>query len=109
MGVCVPPAGHPPKGAKLGDWIPAWARLPDTVEAIEAGRQEQGQLFPPEPLDQSRAGRLARLLGCRGRQSDNRTDGPGFPPPDFPGNSGARAESVAGPVDSGAGKDDTNP
>jgi hypothetical protein len=46
-------------GENPGEWIPAWAKLPDSVEAIEAGR-------PPKqldllPVDDSRAGRLSRL------------------------------------------------
>jgi hypothetical protein len=47
-------------------WPPPELTLPDTVEAIEAGRhgpQRQAELFGPEPLDQSRAARLRRLGG----------------------------------------------
>jgi hypothetical protein len=41
-------------------WPPAGLRLPDTIEAIEAGRPGvQRSLFGP---DDSRGGRLARLL-----------------------------------------------
>jgi hypothetical protein len=43
------------------EWPPAWARLPDSVEAIEAGRPgRQANLFDDQP-DDSRDGRLSRL------------------------------------------------
>ena len=42
-------------------WPPADLALPDTIEAIEAGRIAQGELFDEQP-DDSRAGRLARIL-----------------------------------------------
>lgn len=45
---------------KPGDWPPKKLRLPDTIAAIEAGRQEQRELFDEQP-DDSRQGRLARL------------------------------------------------
>jgi hypothetical protein len=42
-------------------WPPAWAALPDTIEAIEAGRPGvQRSLFGP---DDSREGRLGRIMG----------------------------------------------
>jgi hypothetical protein len=43
-------------------WPPVEHALPSTFEAIEAGRIEQQGLFQ-EPPDDSRAGRLARILG----------------------------------------------
>jgi hypothetical protein len=46
-------------------WPPAWARLPDTIAEIEAGRDQQRRLFT-EALDNSQAGRRARLLGLSG-------------------------------------------
>jgi hypothetical protein len=49
--------------AEPSTWPPAALALPDTVEEIEAGRPEQRRpLLPP---DDSKAGRLARLLGGR--------------------------------------------
>jgi len=44
-------------------WPPAAYALPSTDEGIEAGRQEQRQLFAP---DDSRQGRIARLLRIGG-------------------------------------------
>ena len=45
---------------KPGGWIPPELLLPDTIEAIEAGRIDQRELFPEQP-DDTRAGRLRRL------------------------------------------------
>lgn len=42
-------------------WPPRDLALPDSIEAIEAGRVEQRRLFDEQP-DDSRAGRLARIL-----------------------------------------------
>jgi hypothetical protein len=42
-------------------WPPADLALPSTIEGIEAGRQQREQ--PTEQPDDSRVGRLARLLG----------------------------------------------
>jgi hypothetical protein len=42
-------------------WPPPKLRLPATIAAIERGKIGQRQLFP-ERRDDSRAGRLARLL-----------------------------------------------
>jgi len=42
-------------------WPPMEYRLPDTIARIEVGRPEQQQLMD-EPVDDSRAGRLARIL-----------------------------------------------
>ncbi len=39
-------------------WPPAATNLPETIEAIEASKDRRA-----EPLDNSKAGRLARLLG----------------------------------------------
>ena len=39
-------------------WPPPAANLPETIEQIEAGRDR-----PTTPLDNSKAARLARLLG----------------------------------------------
>ena len=49
-----PPAPEP--------WPPPHLALPDTIEAIERGRPEP----PAVPPDDSREGRLARLLGTPG-------------------------------------------
>jgi hypothetical protein len=46
-------------------WPPAALALPSTIEAIEAGRIVQAELFPAA-LDQDRAGRIARLLATPG-------------------------------------------
>ena len=43
------------------NWPPAWAALPDNLDAIEAGQQRQGELFPEVP-DDTRAARLARIV-----------------------------------------------
>jgi hypothetical protein len=50
---------------KLGGWIPAEFALPATIDGIEAGRPDRGELFRERP-DDSREGRLARLTGERG-------------------------------------------
>ena len=42
-------------------WPPAEYALPDALDEIEQGRRIQQQLFD-EPVDDSRAGRLARIL-----------------------------------------------
>lgn len=44
------------------DWIPPHARLPDSIEAIEAGTPER----QAEPQDNAQPGRLARLLALPG-------------------------------------------
>jgi hypothetical protein len=49
---------------KLGGWIPPALRLPDTIEGIEAGRQEQRSLLPAVVPDDTRQGRLGRLLAA---------------------------------------------
>ncbi len=51
-------------------WPPLDMALPDTIEAIEAGRPE-----PPAPCDHSRAAVLQRLLAIPGVQTADR------PPP----------------------------
>jgi hypothetical protein len=43
-------------------WPPAWAVLPYTIEAIEAGRARQQELFPQQ-VDDSREGRDMRNRG----------------------------------------------
>ncbi len=43
-------------------WPPKELALPDTIEAIVAGRANQQELLP-DPIDDSREGRLTRLLG----------------------------------------------
>jgi hypothetical protein len=58
-------------GVSVGEWIPPELRLPETDEAIEQGRQEQRQLFADVP-DDSRAGRLQRLLRIEGMTTANR-------------------------------------
>ncbi len=60
--VCVPAKASESKNEKRGEWPPREYALPATVEAIEAGRQSQGVLFI-EAVDDSRTGRLARLMG----------------------------------------------
>jgi len=47
------------KTAPRRPWPPPAAALPDSIEQIEAGRPGR----QAEPLDHSKAGRLARLLG----------------------------------------------
>lgn len=64
--VCVCPGSQPCQcnTDAPGEWPPEWARLPnlDTLEAISRGEQsEQLELFH-EPVDDSRAARLARIL-----------------------------------------------
>ncbi len=54
------------KAQRRALWPPRALRLPDTTAAIEAGRQGQRSLLPPEPVDDSREARLARLLGIPG-------------------------------------------
>jgi hypothetical protein len=61
VSVCLPSKTSGSKNEKGGEWPPSDLRLPDTVEAIEAGRADQQQLLP-DPIDDSREGRLARLL-----------------------------------------------
>ena len=54
------------------DWPPEWARLPnlDTLEEISRGERVQQQVLFVEPVDDSRAGRLARVLaGVQGVQT----------------------------------------
>jgi hypothetical protein len=47
----------------LGEWIPKTMQLPDSLEAIEAGRPpRQRRLFDDAQPDDSRAERLARIL-----------------------------------------------
>ncbi len=48
-------------------WPPPAYALPSTDAAIEAGRQQQAELFP-EPADDSRQGRLRRLIGDTSNQ-----------------------------------------
>jgi len=45
-------------------WPPLEYALPSTIEEIEAGRIEQRELFQ-KPPDDSRKGRMRRLLGSR--------------------------------------------
>jgi hypothetical protein len=58
--------------SKPSPWPPAHLALPDALEAIEAGRPEQGN-----PLDHSPAARLRRLLALPGvkRATDCQTEG----------------------------------
>jgi hypothetical protein len=48
---------------EYSDWPPEWARLPnvDEIDRIDNGEVRQRELFH-EPVDDSRAGRLARIL-----------------------------------------------
>jgi hypothetical protein len=51
--------------------------LPNSIEAIEAGRGDgQQSLLPPEPVDDSRQGRIARLCSIPGVVTANRIDDP---------------------------------
>ena len=57
-----PYRGQPVPVVVKDNWIPKAMQLPDSIEAIEAGRPpQQQQLFPKQP-DDSRAGRLTRIL-----------------------------------------------
>ena len=57
-------------------WPPADLSLPSTIEAIEQGREQQRGLFD-ERSDDTRAGRLARLLTVPGMTTGDRLVPPG--------------------------------
>jgi hypothetical protein len=52
------------EGRAPHDWPPPWARLPDSLDAIEAG--PAGAIESADkPVDMSREAKLARLFGGR--------------------------------------------
>ncbi|MCG2685366.1 MAG: hypothetical protein L6306_17315, partial [Planctomycetales bacterium] len=74
----------------LAPWPPEWAALPDLEELERLSRpstgQRQRELFPEPPAvarDDSRDGRLARLLGEGGQNHRWPPDGEPRPPARF--------------------------
>ncbi|MCX7428956.1 MAG: hypothetical protein NTW96_25425 [Planctomycetia bacterium] len=53
------------------DWPPPWARLPDSLDAIEAGSLTPLNLFDKD-LDHSRKSRLRRLFGLDPKPRDRK-------------------------------------
>lgn len=75
--------GNPVKPVKSVKWPPAEYALPDSIEEIEAGRPGKQRSLFDNARDQSKAGRLARLLEIEGvRTADTMIERHTNPPGD---------------------------